>query len=332
MQSEGSGQRIAYDYAKFPRNFTSYRWFKPLLVALLAFVFYLVMVFALVAVVCIWTGDPNYPSTIAEGYDGMDVYTGPGALFELGTIALVLPALALAGLVVRDRPFSSYSTSRGGWNWKTFGWCLLVAFVIMAIDLVIECMLFPTDEGDRIVRFTAVGTVLCIVLVPLQCIAEEYVFRGFILQTVGAWTRLPAVAIVVSAVAFAAGHPYNLYGVIAVLLNGIIWGFISWKSKGLEASCALHIVNNLLAFFTAGIGLSVTTSEVSVESLIVAVVIDVVYAVAVLVLGKKFGWFEPTGDGVAKFNAKRQAKMARRQLPQAYGAPPAPPLGIDSRA
>ena len=33
----GITKPVAYDYAKFPREFVSYRWFKPLLVALLAF-------------------------------------------------------------------------------------------------------------------------------------------------------------------------------------------------------------------------------------------------------------------------------------------------------
>ena len=32
----------SYDYATFPRRFLSYRWFKPLLVALLTFVFMVV--------------------------------------------------------------------------------------------------------------------------------------------------------------------------------------------------------------------------------------------------------------------------------------------------
>ena len=303
----------SYDYAKFPRAFVSYRWFKPLLVALLTFVFYMVFALALIIVVVVWTGDWNYFEGIAVGYDGMDVYTGPGALFELGSIAAILPSLALAALVVRDRPYSSYSSSRGGWNWGAFGKCLLVAVAVMAVDFVIEYVLDPTMPGDGISRFTTVGLVLCVVLVPFQCLAEEYIFRGFLLQTAGAWTKLPAVGIVVSAVVFAAGHPYNEIGVIGIFCNGLVWGFVAWRTRGLEATGAIHIVNNMVAFLSSGAGLGATTSEVTVESLVIMVAIDVVYAVAVLLLGKKYDWFTSKGDGAAAFNEKRRAKLERKR-------------------
>ena len=50
----------------------------------------------------IWAGDPNFIDSIGTGYDDMNPYTGPGALAELGLIAVMLPALALAALIVRD--------------------------------------------------------------------------------------------------------------------------------------------------------------------------------------------------------------------------------------
>jgi hypothetical protein len=43
-------------------------------------------------------------------------YSGPGLLMAVGGVAGMLPALALAERIVRGRPFSSYSSSRGGWN------------------------------------------------------------------------------------------------------------------------------------------------------------------------------------------------------------------------
>ena len=314
----------AYDYAKFPREFVTYRWFKPLLVALLSLVFYIVFEIVLVVAVLMWTGDLGFFDSFATGYDDMDAYSGPGALFELGSIAAMLPALALAMLIVQDRPFSSYSSSRGGWNWSAFLKCLLVAVVIMAIDFAVEYALFPTMPGDGVVQFTAIGLALCIVLVPFQCVAEEYIFRGFLLQTFGAWTKLPVIAIVVSAALFAAGHPYNLVGVIGIFCSGLIWGFVAWRTRGLEASSALHIVNNMVAFLASGFGLGATTSEVTAESLAIMLAIDAAYAVAVLLLGKKFDWFSSKGDGTAKFNEKKRAQMARKQQRREQQCPEPP--------
>ncbi len=315
MLEDKSTECRAYDYAKFPREFVSYRWFKPVLVALLAAVIYFVLSIALVIIVGIITGNFGFLNNISDGYDGMNAFTGPGAVMELGSIALILPALALAGLIVQDRPFSSYSTSRGGWNWKTFFLCMLVAAAVMGADFIVESLLFPGEYVQGVSQFTTVGLILCIVLVPLQCLAEEYLFRGFLLQTFGAWTRLPILAIVVSAAIFAAGHPYNVVGVITIFFNGIFWGFIAWKSKGLEATSALHIVNNMIAFLASGFGMAPMTSVVPVESLVVSVIIDAVYMVAVLTLGKKFGWFKPKGDGTAMFNTNKLAKKARKYQP-----------------
>lgn len=297
-----------HDYATFPRQFVTYRWFKPLLVALLTTVFVLVFQIALIIESTVLSGNLHFIDTVDEGYEDTSVYTLPGALFGLGAVACMLPALALAALIVRDRPYSSYSSSRGGWNWRVFAKCLGVAAIVMGVLTVVEFAFFPDEDVPGENLFTIGGIIACLVLIPLQCVAEEYVFRGFLLQTFASWTKLPVVGIIVSAVIFAAGHPYNDIGVIAVLLNGLIWGFVAWRTRGLEATSALHIVNNLLAFFMAGFGLQANTSQIDIVSLVMAVITDIIFAASVLLIGKRFGWFESSVDGAAAFNEKHAAK------------------------
>ncbi len=266
------------------------------------------------------SGDPNFIDKIGVGYEDMNPYTGPGALAELGAIAVMLPALALALLIVRDRPFSSLSSSRGGWNWSLFLKCLGIALIVYVISYVIEFALDPVIEyGPN--RFTIVGAIMCLIFIPMQSLAEEYIFRGFILQTVGAWTKLPVVAIIVSAIIFAAGHPYNLIGVITIFINGLVWGVIVWKSRGLEATSAIHIVNNMIAFFMSGLGLEASTSEIDVLSMVIVIAIDLVYAVVILLLGTRLNWFAATSDGTAKWNQKWYAKKARKQQRKGGAAP-----------
>ena len=328
MIEAGKSGKVAYDFATFPREFVSYKWYKPLLVALLAVVFMVAFTLVLVLVVAIATGSFSYLDGIGSGYDDMDAYTASGAAIELGSLAILIPALALAALIVRDRPFSSYVTSRGGWKWCAFLKCALVAAAVMAVQYIVEVAVFQSmPEGDGVVRFTAEGLVLCIVLVPLQCLAEELVFRGFILQALSSWTRLPVVGIVVAAIAFAAGHSYNDIGVVLIFVNGLVWGFVAWRTSGLEASSAIHIVNNYIAFLTAGFGIEAQTSQVPVEALVIESVVTVAYAAAVLLLGRRFGWFSPTGDGAAAFNENKRAKQARKQSGKQAGRlqPPEPP-------
>ena len=318
-----SQEKPVYEYATFPRQFLSYKWYKPILVFALAFVFMTVFQVVIILAAVIWQGDLSLLESMTAGYDGMDAFSGPGAFAEFGSIAVMLPSIALAALIVRDRPYSSYTSSRGGWNWGAFAKCLIVAVVVMGISTFVTAFI-PSDapEPDHVIQFTVVGFIVCTVLLPFQCIAEEYVFRGFFLQTFGSWFKLPVVGVIVSAVVFAAGHPYNDIGVVLIFAGGIIWGVVAWQTKGLEASSAAHIVNNYIAFYSMGFGLQAQTSQVDVVSLVAGIVTDAVFAAAVIYLGKKGHWFSSKGDGTAAFNvrvsARLQAKAARKQAGRGY--------------
>ena len=309
----GSGDGPAYEYTTFPRRFVSYRWFKPLLVLGLGFAIMLGLQILLLFITIGWAGDVGFIFRLASGYEDMDVFTGPGALAELGGVATILPSLALAALIVGDRPFSSYSSSRGGWNWGAFGKCLLVALGIFVVEAIVEIVFFSDGGAPDPVRFDVIGFVTCSILVPFQCIAEEYLFRGLALQMIGSWTKLPVLAILISAVAFALGHPYNMLGMVSIFINGVVWGVIAWQTKGLEATSALHVVNNMLAFYFAGFGLSSLSSEVDGVSFAIAIVIDLVFAAAVLLADRKFGWFSSQGDGTVEFNERKRQKAAFKQ-------------------
>lgn len=321
----------SYEYTTFPRQFVSYKWYKPLLVAILAFVFMLVFQIVLLIIAAQWAGSFNFIVNLGVGYDDMSPYTGPEALALIGGVATMLPALALAALIVRDRPYSSYSSSRGGWNWKAFGKCMVVALVVTGIPLIVQIFFFPDETGSGVIAFTVVGALACLVLVPIQCVAEEYVFRGLVMQAVGSWTRLPVFGIIVSAAVFAAGHPYNMIGVITIFCNGIIWGVVVWQTRGLEATSATHIVNNLVAFGAGGLGLSGTTSEIDIASLILTLLIDGAYAAIVIIAGRKYNWFASQGDGAAKFNEKKIAKMVKRQELVLVPGGPVPPVSMNQQ-
>ena len=313
----------SYDYTTFPRQFLAYRWFKPLLVALLTLVFSLVFQMFVMGTGIAWfyaegggtSGDVSILGDL-DNIGSSGYFTGPGALIAFGSVAMILPALALAVLIVRDRPFSSYSSSRGGFNWGAFFKCLGVGAVVYAAITAIQLIAFPDENATGVIAFTAAGFVLLAILVPIQCVAEEYAYRGLIMQTFGAWSKLPAVAIVASALLFTVSHGYNLTGLAAIFVGAVIWGVLAWQTKGIEATCAAHIMNNMIGVYTVGFGVSTVSNDTDVVSLVVAILVDVVYAAAILLLGKKFNWFTSKGDGTAKANEAYRAKMAQKQAGQ----------------
>ena len=93
-------------------------------------------------------------------------------------------------------------------------------------------------------------------VVPVQAYAEELVFRGYLMQTIGRWLKHPAWAIVIPAPLFMLGHLYDLWGQLSVLVMGLAAGYITWCTGGLEAAIALHVVNNLLAMSFGVLGMA----------------------------------------------------------------------------
>ncbi|MBQ4004827.1 MAG: CPBP family intramembrane metalloprotease [Firmicutes bacterium] len=300
-----------HEYPTYPRRFISYRWFKPLLAGLLFAVLYLGSNVAIVLLGALNQGGLESVMKIAGSYDTMDVSSGPGILLNLGSLAVAIPLLALTALIVRDRPFSSYSSARGGWDWSIFGRMMLLALLVCGVPNLVWILL---DHGPLNNQFTIATFLLLTVMGPLQCIAEEYMFRGLLMQTFGGWFRIPVIAVVLQALIFMAMHPYNLTGKLTILATGCMMGLMAWISRGIEASSAIHIVNNMVAFYADGLGLGAIGSEVSTLDLVVTLIIDAIYVAVLLVLRKK-GFFDRIKrDDAAEFNAKVAPKYAKRDL------------------
>ncbi|MBQ2084102.1 MAG: CPBP family intramembrane metalloprotease [Firmicutes bacterium] len=300
-----------HEYPTYPRRFISYRWFKPLLAGLLFAVLYLGSNVAIVLLGALNQGGLESVMKIAGSYDTMDVSSGPGILLNLGSLAVAIPLLALTALIVRDRPFSSYSSARGGWDWSIFGRMMLLALLVCGVPNLVWILL---DHGPLNNQFTIATFLLLTVMGPLQCIAEEYMFRGLLMQTFGGWFRIPVIAVILQALIFMSMHPYNLTGKLTILATGCMMGLMAWISRGIEASSAIHIVNNMVAFYADGLGLGAIGSEVSTLDLVVTLIIDAVYVAVLLVLRKK-GFFDRIKrDDAAEFNAKVAPKYAKRDL------------------
>ena len=270
-----------HEYPTYSRRFLSYRWFKPILVALIFFALYMGATVAMVVAGAIQQGGIENVMDIAGGYDNMDVASIPGILLNLGSLAIAIPILALAALIVRDRPFSSYSSARGGWDWGVFGRMMLLALLVCGVPNLIWVLL---DHGPLDNHFTVFTFLLLTVMGPLQCIAEEYLFRGLVMQTFGGWFRIPVIAVIGQALIFMSMHPYNLTGRLTILATGCMMGLMAWITRGIEASSAIHIVNNMVAFYVDGLGIGAIASEVSTLDLFVTLAIDVVYVLALLFL------------------------------------------------
>lgn len=290
------------DFATYPRNFSTYRWFKPLITVLLFIVFY----FIFLSIVYLITGLAFHTTVTSTGYDDLDFYSAAGAFFNCASEAIYIPALLLAALIVKERPISSYFSSMGGWRWKTFIKSLAAGSAVFGIPVILWFLLHGKAAD---VRFTAGGLFFILLLMPLQGAAEELIYRGFITQTVSSWFRLPAAGLIVQTIAFASVHPYNLTGIIYITLSAVIYGLICKYSRGIEASSALHILNNIIEICMAGFGFGTLSAEVSIASPLFNVTFKFLFLIFIIYADKKLHWFDEVRyDDIEPFNEKHVRK------------------------
>ena len=90
--------------------------------------------------------------------------------------------------------------------------------------------------------------------------------RGWLLQGVGAWLRTPWLPIAVQAVVFAALHGWGTpWGFADLVVFGLIAGWLTVRTGGLEAAIALHIMNNLVASVLAAAYGELTLDETAAD-------------------------------------------------------------------
>ena len=181
---------------------------------------------------------------------------------NLAIMTLVVISAAMMLVVHRVRPRWLLSVE-GRVRWRYLLVCLAVALVALNGMLLLSSVVEGFPGFDIQTGFWAF--VIVIVLTsPLQAVAEEVFFRGYLLQALGSVVAAPWFGIVVSSVIFAYVHgSQNLALFCDRLAFGLLAAVLVRLTGGLEAGIAAHVINNVFAFGIAG----VTTSIAEVKAI-----------------------------------------------------------------
>ena len=240
------------------------RWFTPvlegLLIAGIYFVLLLIVSFALLAFAVMLRVPYDYLNDLQRIY--ANVFKTPLVFIALLiTIIPVIPAIFIARLITNFKPLGLIHSIAGRMRWSYLGVFLSFGFLIFGLYYVG----FATLDGSLTTQNSVhplnsgmfwLYIVLILVIVPFQCYAEELLFRGYLMQTVGRWLKNPVWAIIIPAPIFMVLHGYGLWGLLSVLTMALIAGFLCWYTGGLEAGIGLHIANNVSIFIFGLLGLA----------------------------------------------------------------------------
>ncbi|MEU6314765.1 CPBP family intramembrane glutamic endopeptidase [Streptomyces sp. NPDC047014] len=226
--------------------------------------------------------------------EGMVTWGGLGDLaLSLLAIALATPVVLLAAYAVQGRAPGTVASVEGRLRWRRLAGCLAPALPLALLTMGILALLPSPPDGDGGSEWAGTSaflTALAVlwVLVPFQAAAEEYMFRGWLLQAVGSWFRSPWVAIAPQAVLFAAAHGWGtVWGFADLVVFGLVTGWLTVRTGGLEAAIALHVLNNLVsmsiaAAFAGGLDSDETAADMDAAAVAVDVPVLLLYAAAVL--------------------------------------------------
>lgn len=234
----------------------NYAWWRPL-IGLGVFGVTFVALTLAVTIGIVAADTARTGGTVADSFERFGAEMDP--LFLLGTnlsLAVAIPAAALA-IVLAHR-------MRPGWLSSVIGrlrWGLLLRMTGLALVVVVAFTFLGgwiTDDGEgptvdeiEIVSLSTWLTfaVVIVLTTPLQAAAEEYAFRGYAFQALGAWFRTPWVGAILTSLAFAFAHgSQNLPLFIDRFAFGLVACWLVVRTGGLEAAIALHVMNNVVIF------------------------------------------------------------------------------------
>lgn len=270
-----------------------HRWWRPVLGTLLVIVVYVLLVGLLYGLLSALGDLRGYP----EDPDGW-VDFGPlaGTAVDLLLLAAAIPVVLLAVRWTGRRPAGTVSSVTGALRWRRLGRCALAALPVLVLTTGVMYLL-PVDDGppQRWAGWETFGPALAVlvVLVPFQAAAEEYAFRGWLVQAVGAFLRSPWWAVVPQALLFAVSHGWGtLGGFVDLTVFGVVAGWLTVRTGGLEAAIGLHAVNNLIAFGVSaavvdGLRSDETAADMPWPVMLVDLAGIALYAAAVLWLDRR---------------------------------------------
>jgi uncharacterized protein len=227
-----------------------FRVWKPIVTLLLAVALLIplaILSMAPLIVAGVVSGDPDL------GLLNFDVNNLSPAAFVAVNLSLIslIPVSGLSIWIVHQIRPRYLSSVAGGIRWRWLARCALIVLPLWLVYMALGLLVVP-PESSRPEQWLPL-LIIMLTMTPLQAAGEEYLFRGWLMQNIGAYFSRPIIGLVVSVaastVAFSAAHgspdPWIL-GSIGCF--SVVAGVAAYRTGGLEAGIAMHAVNNVLAF------------------------------------------------------------------------------------
>ena len=178
--------------------------------------------------------------------------------FTLTAIATVFRDMALVGLVAYFLWRNGESVASIGWRardvwteiWIGAALFIPAFFVIGGLESLLKSLGFSTPATPRPAYLEVTGRaeiLLALVLVVVVAVAEETIFRGYLLLRFEGVGIRPSASVLLSAAIFALGHGYEgTAGVASVAVLGLVYATVYLWRRSLVAPITMHFLQDFL--------------------------------------------------------------------------------------
>jgi membrane protease YdiL (CAAX protease family) len=212
----------------------------------------------LALVVLIKTVDSK--GSIVPNPDNIMDFSAFGISSNLSLILIMLPFVV--GLIfsafmlkpLHNRTFTEVINGTKSIRWGHFLIGFAVWFIVFSIYFVISYLLDPANFEFQLNWRTFLPLLLIsFLLIPFQTAFEEFMFRGYLAQAVGAWTRSRWLVVIVPSLLFGLLHVANpevkefgfWNAIPQYVFFGLVFGLIAVFDDGIETAVGVHAANNI---------------------------------------------------------------------------------------
>lgn len=219
------------------------------------------------------SGRPGAYAEYAQRAGRFELWTG--VLAAHAALAVLIPiAIGLVHYTSVVSPRWLISVERRV-RWRFLAACFAVATVVFAAHVTLMVVFGPLTLHPQ-PQFWAFFAVI-VLTSPIQALAEEVFFRGYVMQALGALSTSPWPSIVGSALIFAFFHgSQNLPLFVSRFVFGLLAAWLVVHTGGLEAGIAAHVMNNLFAFTLAGLTTGIAAARQMTERTWAGSFVDVI--------------------------------------------------------
>jgi membrane protease YdiL (CAAX protease family) len=178
--------------------------------------------------------------------------------FTLTAVVTIVRDIALVALIAFFLWRNHEPPPAIGWVWRDAGremalgalLYLPLVFAMGILDAVLRAfgLSSPADLPGMQPAATFKQITLALVLVAVVAVAEEIIFRGYLLHRLTVILGRPWLAVVLGALIFSTGHGYQgSLGVAMVGFLGLVFGVVALWRRSLVAPITMHFLQNFLA-------------------------------------------------------------------------------------